>query len=342
MNIDGDARRQAALPIRFGGLGLRSVQKLALPSYTSSLIKAECLVSKIIKQPKPNPSILLVAAQEAFKAQHPNVVPPEGDARLKQRAWDECVSKAEFSDLLDSANQIHRAQLTAAAFPHSAAWVHALPSPKLGLHMDGETIRISVAQRLGSKVCETHKCRCGQLVDTLGHHGLSCRQSAGRISRHVQLNEIIRRSFNTAGIPSILEPVGLDRSDGKRPDGLTLLPLSGGKSLCWDCTCSDTFAQSNLSQSALTPAHAANKGEERKRELYKNLEDRHRFEPIAVETTGVLGKTSSKFIIEIGKRIRQRTGDKREVAWLRQRLSMAIMRGNSASVLGTNKAIYSS
>ena len=177
-------------------------------------------------------------------------------------------------------------------------------------------------------------------MDILGHHGLSCRQSAGRIPRHVQLNEIIRRSLNTAGIPSILEPVGLDHSDGKRPDGLTLLPLSGGKTLCWDSTCTDTYAHSNLPQSALAAAHAANKAEDRKRELYKNLEDRHRFEPIAVETTGVVGRSSSKFVIVIGHMIRRKTGDKREVAWLRQRLSMAIMRGNSASVLATSRLAY--
>ena len=110
-------------------------------------------------------------------------------------------------------------------------------------------------------------------------------------------------------------------------------------SLCWDSTCTDTFAPTNLSQSALAPAYAANRAENRKRELYKNLLDRHRFEPIAVETTGVLGKSSSQFIMEIGRRIRLKTGDKREVSWLR--LSMAIMRGNAASVLATSKEAYS-
>ena len=32
------------------------------------------------------------------------------------------------------------------------------------------------------------------------------------------------------------EPTGLFRTDGKRPDGLTLVPWQSGKSLCWDVT----------------------------------------------------------------------------------------------------------
>ena len=36
--------------------------------------------------------------------------------------------------------------------------------------------------------------------------------------------------------PVTKEPSGLFRTDGKRPDGLTLLPWQSGKSLCWDVT----------------------------------------------------------------------------------------------------------
>jgi len=39
-----------------------------------------------------------------------------------------------------------------------------------------------------------------------------------------------------AGIPAIKEPSGLDRQDGKRPDGLTLIPWRGGHPLIWDVT----------------------------------------------------------------------------------------------------------
>jgi hypothetical protein len=38
------------------------------------------------------------------------------------------------------------------------------------------------------------------------------------------LNDVIYRAFSSTGIPAMKEPVGLARLDGKRPDGLTLVP----------------------------------------------------------------------------------------------------------------------
>ena len=43
---------------------------------------------------------------------------------------------------------------------------------------------------------------------------------------------------------------GLYRSDGKRPDGATIVPRKGGKVLVWDATCPDTLAQSHTSLAA--------------------------------------------------------------------------------------------
>ena len=44
----------------------------------------------------------------------------------------------------------------------------------------------------------------------------------------------------------MLEPSGLDRGDGKRPDGITVNPYSRGRCLIWDATCVNTFASSKL------------------------------------------------------------------------------------------------
>ena len=257
------------------------------------------------------------------------------EAAARQRSWDELACQTELNNLLSSANQVHSARLLAAASPHTGAWLQALPSPNLGLLLDEETVRVNVALRLGAPICEPHKCRCGRLVGSLGHHGLACRLNEGRQPRHYALNDIVKRSLKAAGVPSWLEPVGLDRGDGKRPDGLTVFPFTEGKCLTWDATCVDTFCKTAINDSALTPGTAANKAEDRKRKVYNSLQDRYRFEPLAIETTGVYGKSSSKFVSELGRRITGSTGEKRETHWLRQRLSVAVARGNAASILAT-------
>ena len=78
-------------------------------------------------------------------------------------------------------------------------------------------------------------------------------KSAGRLPRHAHLNKVVRRDLASAGIPAVLEPVGLDRGDGKRPGDLILFPYSGGMCLTWDAACTDTFADSVLVQTAFKP-----------------------------------------------------------------------------------------
>src|SRR6218665_3144987 len=60
------------------------------------------------------------------------------------------------------------------------------------------------------------------MVKANGSYGLSCSLGPGRTARHVNLNELICRSLVHAGIPATKEPMGLSRTDGKRPYGLTL------------------------------------------------------------------------------------------------------------------------
>ena len=61
-------------------------------------------------------------------------------------------------------------------------------------------------------------------------HGLQEGTGQNRKTPYV-FNDIIWRAFGAAGIPAVKEPAGLDRQDDKRPDGLTLIPWHGGRSL---------------------------------------------------------------------------------------------------------------
>jgi len=121
---------------------------------------------------------------------------------------------------------------------HSGDWLLALPIANCGLRLDDEAVRVAVGMRLGLSLCVPHSCPCGEQVDAQGLYATVCKKAPGRIARHQVLNDIIWRSMGSAGIslPSIKEPSGLVRQDGKRPDGLALFPWQGGKSLTWDVT----------------------------------------------------------------------------------------------------------
>ena len=139
----------------------------------------------------------------------------------------------------------------------------------------------------------------------------------------------------TAGTPSVLEPPGLSRVDGKRPDGLTLFPWSGGKNLIWDVTCRDSLCASHVPGTSKEAGKAAVEAETAKLSLYRDLVKDYDMVPIAMETFGPFAPMAKKFIAEIGSRITQATGEKKARYFLFQSISMAIQRGNVISVLGT-------
>ena len=166
-------------------------------------------------------------------------------------------------------------------------------------------------------------------------HGLSCKRSAGRHYRHSAINDIIHRALVAAHVPSRLEPSGLYRSDGKRPDGITMVPWKCGQLLVWDATCPDTFAPSYSTIAAQQVGAVAQQAEDKKTQKYKHLSSHLFFTPVAIETSGVYGQKTTDFIKELGHRLRQVSGEANSFQYLAQRLSVAIQRGNSASVMGT-------
>jgi hypothetical protein len=56
------------------------------------------------------------------------------------------------------------------------------------------------------------------------------------------------------------------------------------------------------------------------------------FVPVAIETFGALGDEATAFLTELGRRIAAVTLDRRSTAFLMQRISVALQRGNAACI----------
>jgi len=121
-------------------------------------------------------------------------------------------------------------------------------------------------------------------IDANGSNAFVCTKVPGRISRHQALNDVVAREFVSAGLPVTKEPVGLAKQDGKRPDGLTLIPWQRGKPLTWDVAVAHTLADSYVSA-------AAQQAADQKSAIYDQLVQSGRlFQPIAAETLGLLNE----------------------------------------------------
>ena len=88
---------------------------------------------------------------------------------------------------------------------------------------------------------------------------------------------------------------------------------------------------------AFEPGSAAGEAEMRKRQKYERLDDAYIFEPVAIETTGVYGHSTTVILKLIGRRLVELTGEPRESVWLKQRLVLAVLRGNASSIVSAGR-----
>ena len=91
--------------------------------------------------------------------------------------------------------------------------------------------------------------------------------------------------------------------------------------MAWDVTVPDTLAPSHVQATAASAGAAASSSEALKSAKYDDLATTHTFIPLAFEALGSWGEHARRFVAELGRRTSAVTGDSRETAFLRQRIS---------------------
>ena len=113
----------------------------------------------------------------------------------------------------------------------------------------------------------------------------------------------MKQALSSIKVPSIVEPNGLTRTDGKRPDGITPAPWEEGKQLVWDVTCVDLLAPSrNENGSVANPGTATEDAEELKTAKHVCLIDKACiFQLLPFEIQGEVRPSTSTFLKNLCK-----------------------------------------
>ena len=91
--------------------------------------------------------------------------------------------------------------------------------------------------------------------------------------------------------------------------------------------------------SARDNRYVAEAADRDKREKYRELSGRYIVQPVAFETFGPASASTLSFIKKVGRKVALISRDDRSGDFLLQRLSLAVQRGNAASVLGSMPSI---
>ena len=279
VNFNESSYTQTILPVSKGGIGIALASQIALFAFSASATGVKCALSCILPKDYVDASF-----EKALNLWLTKANLSEASSDFIRKHWASPLSDATFDQFITDLDVENVKKLNAYQDPFGSAWLNVVPSKNLGLKLTDQQLRISLSLRLGAKICEKHTCRCGKLVEENGHHGLSCARSAGRFSRHHSLNTLVKQALSSIKVSSILEPNELTRTDGKRPDGVTLA-REEGKQLLWDVTCVDLLAPSRIENgSVANPGTAADDAEELRTAKYVCLTDKgYIFQPLAFE-----------------------------------------------------------
>ena len=330
---DDPAWTQATLPVRCGGLGIRSLVQLAPSAFLASVASCSHLVHSIIPS-DPSDSIHksllseISDAREHWSHGHDKSPLDNEDTKKLQKKWYSLKASGMAESLLKSApDERSRIRLRASSSKESGAWLQALPIRSFGLHMGDSAIHIAVSLRLGSSLKRPLTCHCCRNeVDCFAMHDLNCDGSYHCKS----LNEILHHALSSAKISSELKPEDI-QSNGERLDGITnsSIPWENEKRLAWKVRL--------LDMSPNKPGAVASEAEKEMKATYKHIDASYSFNPIAVETTGVFGRKTDIFFKKLSCHIAEITGEKKSYLYLLQRVSMEIQKGNAVSVMGTTE-----
>ena len=269
---------QGSLPVRWGGIGVRSANDLAPSAFLSSLISVSDWMLRLLpawaQQPSEPSHDSALARWHALGG----INPPVGAERCSQRSWDDGICGQRAEGLLARADPKNLPPYASGKFVYGKnsrrekrkkrlLWDDAGPFSLLGLSLTRfwflaarPTMRqlqestpgdqtscvwqwVFVLERLWSDLIAVSM---GRRSGEDGHHGLACRRSAGRHCRHALANDVICPSDTfPSGIHAELSAIHVSfvETAGRKPDvdGAMESELRG-KYLVWDFTCSSSLA----------------------------------------------------------------------------------------------------
>ena len=201
-----------------GGFGVSSASILALPASLTSAFGASDSLATIFSETFED-----VSFTKALEKWLSLTIEQESPLDGAQKNWTQPVYVRTAQDLIFRMDDKCLKVFTAHQGKFGSQWLNVVPCENLGLKLADQQLRISIGLRLGANIFVAHTFHCGKRVERDGLHGLSFTKSAGRFLCHASLNSLIKQTLGSLDLPSMLEPRGLYRTDGKRPDGVTMV-----------------------------------------------------------------------------------------------------------------------
>ena len=345
---------QASLPVSKSGLGLRRAEDHSPAAYLASISDTAAVVREITNSPDPaegdpdsdavSPSSHFSIALRLFNSKVAEPFSPEAIGQSRQKVLSHEVDLCSLQQLAVALpGDRDQARINSLCLQRAGDWLNTVPNKALGLHLRDSEAIIAIKYRLGIPVfLVSGPCvACGRHSDALGDHSLGCAQQGERLSRHHALRDALYQSAQQA----VLSPTREERylltqagREDERPGDILIPSWTSGMDTACDVTVISPLQALTVTKAAREAGSALDTRYRAKMSKYFDAcrEQGIHFLPLPVETLGAWHPLAIKAIEKLGRQLGRATGREGEetVRHLFQRLSVLLMKGNAALILG--------
>ena len=332
-SVDDTTRQVSNLKVKNGGLGLPHLRTAAEVQIESSKMATEHLTKA------------LMGIEDFCSTTH---YKNGTDARRSNKVRTEENEKLRYQEAVKGLSSTRKRIIERA--PHTGIWLSQYPSIYNGNILSPEEFRDSILTRCGEtpeNLC-THCDGCGKKSSL--DHLLTCKTGGLIHQAHDELRNEIATIARQAYVPSAvqIEPPIQNNSDStqenysqERGD----IGIRGFWAKQFDCIMDIriTYPEANSNRnSTLEKILERQEKEKKKKYLQPCLERRRHFTPFVATTDGMLGKEAKKFIARLATCLagKWRSSYSQVMAYIRGRISIAVLRGTSRRIRGSRTPFY--
>ena len=332
---------QCQLPLKLGGLNLRTIQKYSSAAFIASAAVATSTLTSVYSYCFNTEWIVSSQIDSAVYDYNSQVSPAR-----KLIQWRDVESQSIISTniashslqtLRSSVNDRMGAVLTALSVNQSSAFLHAIPNKFTRTYLENKEMKAIISLRLGVTLSSDHKChgddRCMTTMDEFGDHALACPYGKGRIARHDGVVSAISYLLNRARLTHRLEC--RDGFQGKeRPGDIGMKWFGSTRDMTlFDVGVTHSWQPSRGSYVRLKMADSFFNQKQHKY-LTKCIEKDMDYIPLIVETFGGWHKTAKDFFRTVAKIIADKESKTfvESLGAVHQVISVALQRGNALAI----------
>ena len=323
---------QLQLPMRLGGLGLRSAEKHREASFISSFNSSEPFLTSLFAKDEIN-DLMVFFLEDARAFDNRNL-----ELSKSQKVVSEDIDNLSRKILIHNANESDRARILSSSGNQISLILTAPLGTARGFRLTNQEFQTYIQHLLGTDVTNNKdRCRhCQKDLDTKGYHCLVCKKGdAGPIARHNAIRNIIFNYCQKAIFNPRLE-IPIMSGSKQTPADIYLPNGANGKPVAIDVTISHPQAKKVVKNAADETGYANKMAAIGKVDKHQAVCQKEgiKFVPFAIEIFGTISQLGTDLIEQIATAISNRISSKKSnvLNELLRKIQFSLVRSINAAI----------